>query len=203
MTRRRGPNRSASGASTTPVPKNASSVTPKTSAVGPRPTPKSSTIASKNAPNVYTVPNATPAPTAPAITTAQPRVESTCEEATTTPAWRAGGCRPPSGLDGDRDRRSSGDRHPLRKDGAERTVCETRPVVAATLPSGMVTFLFTDIEGSTVQWERQPRLMPHALERHDELLGTVLARHGGHVFSRAGDAFAAAFVDPADAARAA
>ena len=76
-------------------------------------------------------------------------------------------------------------------------------MVAPTLPVGMVTFPFTDIEGSTVLWERQPGPMGRALERHDDLLGAVIARHGGHVFSRAGDAFAAVFVDPADAAAAA
>ena len=56
-----------------PVPKNASSVIPNTSAVGPRPEPSSSAIASKKAPNVYTVPKATPAPIAAATTTVHPR----------------------------------------------------------------------------------------------------------------------------------
>ena len=76
-------------------------------------------------------------------------------------------------------------------------------MVAVTLPTGLVTFLFTDIEGSTAMWERHPGSMAPALERHDDLLSDVIARHDGHVFSRAGDAFAAAFEDPAAAAGAA
>jgi predicted ATPase/class 3 adenylate cyclase len=76
-------------------------------------------------------------------------------------------------------------------------------VVALTLPGGLVTFLFTDIEGSTAMWESHPRAMAWALERHDDLLSGVIAGHEGHVFSRAGDAFAAAFEDPARAAGAA
>ena len=56
-----------------------------------------------------------------------------------------------------------------------------------------MTFLFTDIEGSTLLWERQPDLMRRALARHDGLLREVLGRHGGHVFKTIGDAFCAAF----------
>jgi predicted ATPase/class 3 adenylate cyclase len=76
-------------------------------------------------------------------------------------------------------------------------------MVAVSLPGGLVTFLFTDIEGSTAMWESHPRSMAWALERHDDVLSRVIARHEGHVFSRAGDAFAAAFEDPASAAGAA
>jgi class 3 adenylate cyclase len=76
-------------------------------------------------------------------------------------------------------------------------------MAADPLPRGTVTFLFTDIEGSTPLWEERPGVMAAALERHDIVLGEVIAGHGGHVFSRAGDAFAAAFEDPAEAARAA
>lgn len=60
-------------------------------------------------------------------------------------------------------------------------------------PSGTVTFLFTDIEGSTPLWERKPDLMHRALARHDELVRRVIADGGGHVFAETGDGFAAAF----------
>ena len=72
----------------------------------------------------------------------------------------------------------------------------------APLPSGTVTFLFTDIEGSTQLWESAPDAMRPALERHDLLLAAAVEAHGGHlvkmtgdglhaVFDRAGDALAA------------
>jgi class 3 adenylate cyclase len=60
----------------------------------------------------------------------------------------------------------------------------------------MVTFLFTDIEGSTRLWERYPDDMPAALERHDTILATNIADYGGVVFRTVGDAFCAAFGAP-------
>ncbi|MGI9616505.1 MAG: winged helix-turn-helix domain-containing protein [Acidimicrobiales bacterium] len=74
-----------------------------------------------------------------------------------------------------------------------------RPVGPTGLPSGTVTFLFTDVEGSTKLWEQDPEVMRVALERHDELLRSAIEKHGGHVFSRAGDSFAAAFGRVGDA----
>ena len=71
------------------------------------------------------------------------------------------------------------------------------------LPTGIVTFLFTDIEGSTKLWERQPDAMRHALARHDGLLRAAIGRHGGHVFKTIGDAFCAAFATAPDALAAA
>lgn len=61
------------------------------------------------------------------------------------------------------------------------------------LPSGTVTFLFTDIEGSTQLWERHRERMAAALARHDALLRESIEAHGGHVFKTVGDAFYAAF----------
>jgi class 3 adenylate cyclase len=61
------------------------------------------------------------------------------------------------------------------------------------LPTGMVTFLFTDIEGSTRLWERYPDDMPAALERHDSLVRQAVVDCGGVVFRTVGDAFFAAF----------
>ena len=60
-------------------------------------------------------------------------------------------------------------------------------------PTGTVTFLFTDIEGSTRLWEERPDEMRAALAEHDALLRAVIDAHGGYVFSTGGDGFAAAF----------
>jgi predicted ATPase/class 3 adenylate cyclase len=73
----------------------------------------------------------------------------------------------------------------------------------APLPSGTVTLLFTDIEGSTQRWEEHRATMPQALRRHDELLRTVIEAHGGHVFKSMGDQFCAAFSRASDAIAAA
>jgi predicted ATPase/class 3 adenylate cyclase len=61
------------------------------------------------------------------------------------------------------------------------------------LPTGTVTFLFTDVEGSTQLWEQYPEQMHTALARHDTLLREVIQRHKGVVFKTVGDAFCAAF----------
>jgi len=61
------------------------------------------------------------------------------------------------------------------------------------LPTGMVTFLFTDIEGSTRLWERYPNDMRAALERHDAIMSQGIGDQAGVVFRTVGDAFFAAF----------
>jgi predicted ATPase/class 3 adenylate cyclase len=61
------------------------------------------------------------------------------------------------------------------------------------LPAGTVTFLFTDIEGSTRLWQRQPEGMKTALARHHEILKQAIESSGGYVFQIVGDAFCAAF----------
>src|SRR5215210_6575880 len=63
----------------------------------------------------------------------------------------------------------------------------------AGLPTGTVTFLFTDIEGSTKLWEKSPTGMQAALTRHDAILWEAIEGHGGVVFKTVGDAFCAAF----------
>jgi class 3 adenylate cyclase len=63
----------------------------------------------------------------------------------------------------------------------------------ADLPTGTVTFLFTDIEGSTRLWEQRPEAMRIALARHDALLHHAIEAHGGSVFKTMGDAFCDAF----------
>src|SRR4051794_40175798 len=62
-----------------------------------------------------------------------------------------------------------------------------------TMPTGTVTFLFTDIEGSTRMWEQHPRAMQSAIARHDTLLREAIESNGGYVFKTVGDAFCAAF----------
>src|SRR6187402_2924814 len=73
----------------------------------------------------------------------------------------------------------------------------------AELPSGTVTFLFTDIEGSTALWEGQPEAMRVALARHDALIRAAIREHGGHVVKTTGDGFHAAFSRATDAGMAA
>ena len=57
----------------------------------------------------------------------------------------------------------------------------------AELPSGTVTFLFTDLEGSTRLWQEHPEAMKDALARHDEILREAIGVHGGHVVKMTGD----------------
>jgi class 3 adenylate cyclase len=73
------------------------------------------------------------------------------------------------------------------------------------LPSGTITFLLTDVEGSTVSWERAPEAMRLALTRHDELVEGLVAEHEGVVVrSRGeGDSRFAVFVRASDALAAA
>nr|CAA9217654.1 Transcriptional regulator, AfsR family [uncultured Armatimonadetes bacterium] len=73
----------------------------------------------------------------------------------------------------------------------------------AGLPSGTVTFLFTDIEGSTRMWEENAASMQGVLARHDALLHDAIAAQNGHVFKTVGDAFCAAFATASEALRAA
>ena len=49
------------------------------------------------------------------------------------------------------------------------------------LPAGTVTFLFTDLEGSTRLWEEHPEAMKGALARHDEILRDAVESHHGHI----------------------
>jgi predicted ATPase/class 3 adenylate cyclase len=64
---------------------------------------------------------------------------------------------------------------------------------SAPIPSGTVTLLFTDVQGSTRLWEAEPELMAVALRRHDEILRSAIETAGGYVFKTVGDAFCAAF----------
>ena len=66
-------------------------------------------------------------------------------------------------------------------------------------PTGTVTFLFTDVEGSTRLWEEHPDAMRDALALHDAILEQQIRDSGGFIHSTAGDAYSAAFSDPLNA----
>ena len=74
---------------------------------------------------------------------------------------------------------------------------------ALPLPTGTVTFLFTDIEGSTKLWETQAEAMRVALARHDSLLRESIGECAGQIFKMGGDSFYAVFRTAPDAVAAA
>jgi predicted ATPase/class 3 adenylate cyclase len=74
---------------------------------------------------------------------------------------------------------------------------------AITLPTGTVTFLFTDIEGSTKLAQQYPDVLPAILTRHREILQGSIQAQNGYVFQVVGDSFSAAFHSASDALHAA
>jgi predicted ATPase/class 3 adenylate cyclase len=75
--------------------------------------------------------------------------------------------------------------------------------MTAAAPSGVVTFLFTDVEGSTRRWEADAEGMRAALAAHDEVLRDAIQAHGGFLFKHTGDGVCAAFSSPKSAVDAA
>jgi predicted ATPase/class 3 adenylate cyclase len=75
--------------------------------------------------------------------------------------------------------------------------------MTAAAPSGVVTFLFTDVEGSTRRWESDAEGMRVALVVHDKVLRTAIEAYDGFLFSHTGDGFVAAFASPMSAVNAA
>jgi len=75
--------------------------------------------------------------------------------------------------------------------------------MGTNLPTGTVTFLFTDIEGSTRLWQEQPQAMAVSHERHDAILRQAIESQHGYVLEIVGDAFAAAFHNAMDGLQAA
>ena len=73
----------------------------------------------------------------------------------------------------------------------------------SNLPIGTVTFLFTDIEGSTKLWQQYPEAMPNALACHHAILNETISAYDGYVFQIIGDAFCAAFSTATDGLEAA
>lgn len=78
-------------------------------------------------------------------------------------------------------------------DRVERQLMEVAAVLEAH------SFLFTDIVGSTLHWERADRAMHAALTRHDEIVRAAIADNGGQIMHTAGDGFCAAFPTPVQA----
>jgi class 3 adenylate cyclase len=67
---------------------------------------------------------------------------------------------------------------------------------AAAAPSGVVTFLFTDVEGSTRRWENDANAMRAALAAHDLVLRGVIEAHGGWLFQAHRRRVCAVFASP-------
>ena len=67
------------------------------------------------------------------------------------------------------------------------------------LPSGVVTFLFTDIEGSTSLWDAHPRAMQSAMLLHNSIIEQAVLDNHGTVFKHVGDGLCAAFSSPSEA----
>jgi predicted ATPase/class 3 adenylate cyclase len=97
--------------------------------------------------------------------------------------------------------------HAARAELATDQLTIAAPAIEATaterLPGGTVTFLFTDIEGSTALWQRHAKAMPAALARHEAIVRQVIAARGGVVFKTIGDAVCAAFASAPQALAAA
>ena len=81
--------------------------------------------------------------------------------------------------------------HPLSSQRASHIPMHASP--------GVVTFLFTDIEGSSLLWERDPVRMPEALARHDMLTRAAVEENRGRVVKMLGDGVHAVFDDPREA----
>jgi predicted ATPase/class 3 adenylate cyclase len=89
----------------------------------------------------------------------------------------------------------------LQQDATLAAPAPPLPAAAPGLPSGTITFMLTDVEGSTRRWDRNPKAMKEAMAAHDEILGPLIATHQGlQVESgREGDSVMAAFQRPTDA----
>ena len=82
-------------------------------------------------------------------------------------------------------------------------LCHPAMVSTPGAPTGVVTFLFTDIEGSTRRWEADATAMRAALAEHDDVLRAAIEAHGGWTFKHTGDGMVAAFASPRSAVDAA
>src|SRR5262249_25423892 len=87
---------------------------------------------------------------------------------------------------------------------ARSAICPmtSSPRARSAFPRGTVTFMFTDIEGSTRLWETQRAAMEKALKRHDVLLRKTIEQHNGHLVKTTGDGACAAFESATDALQA-
>jgi predicted ATPase/class 3 adenylate cyclase len=101
----------------------------------------------------------------------------------------------PTGVELLYDENQFGSRRPIKVQG--------KLVNIQKLPSGTVTFLFTDIEGSTRLSQQYPESMPSLLERQSEIFDQAIAIHNGFAFDIVGDSYAVAFHNASDALEAA
>src|SRR6266700_2802271 len=85
-----------------------------------------------------------------------------------------------------------------RASSATTTMPPTAPI-DPRLPTGTVTFLFTDIEGSTTLWEQHPDAMQAALACHDRLLSHAIESSDGRIVKSTGDGVYAVFATATDA----
>ena len=67
------------------------------------------------------------------------------------------------------------------------------PVETERAPTGTVTFLLSDVVGSTRLWAADAEAMSASLRIHDQIMNDTISKFSGHVFATAGDSFAAAF----------
>ncbi len=83
--------------------------------------------------------------------------------------------------------------------GQDHQLGVSRPSPAATLPTGTVTFGFSDVEGATRLWATHRHAMSEAIARHDELVREAVTNYDGYVFATGGDSFGVAFNRVSDA----
>ncbi len=124
------------------------------------------------------------------------RVRARCDRLCPAHRRAADGSAPPTweGLDADAGRTAGGgDQGRSRTDPARgpatpgELVERLRSGWASTLPTGVMTFCMSDIEGSTRLWESQPGTMAESLVRHDELIAGVVEAHGGRFVKSMGE----------------
>ena len=90
---------------------------------------------------------------------------------------------------------------PVASRAADISINPLQDSATVDLPSGLITYLFTDIEGSTQLWQQHPDPMRVVMARHDALLNVGIEQHGGLVVKSRGegDSFFAVFVRASDA----
>ncbi|KAL6077383.1 Adenylate cyclase [Balamuthia mandrillaris] len=83
---------------------------------------------------------------------------------------------------------------------AELAAALTGPASQEAAPTGRVAFVFTDVQGSTTQWEKNPEAMAKAIGQHNALMRKLLREHNGYEVKTEGDAFMVTFTNCIDAA---